>query len=59
MSEFRDPEFDEFDELDDPALEAEELAHVEDDSPPPEGPGPAASPEDFEPEDPDPEDTLG
>jgi len=56
MSEFRDPEFDEFD---DPALEEEELGHVEDDLPPPEGPGPAASPEDFEPEDPDPEDALG
>jgi hypothetical protein len=42
-------------DLDDLALEEEELAHVEDDSPPPDGPGPAASPEDFEPEDPDPE----
>lgn len=40
-------------DVDDPVLEDEELAHVEDDSPPPEGPGPAASPEDFEPEDPD------
>ena len=46
-------------DVDDPALEEEELAHVEDDSPPPEGPGPATSPEDFEPEDPDPEATLG
>ena len=40
-------------DIDDPALD--ELTDVEDDSPPPEGPGPAASPEDFEPEDPDPE----
>jgi hypothetical protein len=43
-------------DVDDPAPDDEDLTHVEDDSPPPEGAGPAASPEDFEPEDPDPED---
>jgi len=37
------------DELD----EEEDLVLPDDDSPPPEGEGPAASVEDFEPEDPD------
>jgi hypothetical protein len=36
----------------------DDLTQVEHDSPPPEGEGPAASPEDFEPEDPDPEATA-